>query len=362
VDGRRARRLAAVLSALLASVVVGWATDQEPGPDDAYRRLVARYRSGDTEAARDLAEAVNAGRLPRGPCPGRAECEAAAVLNLDAAAWLLGATRGDRAEDLVGATRPLVSRQSATFAFDWLLAAGSLHQRYANHARGFELYASALELRPGDPLALLARATALEFSVMPDGFGAVVVADRDVWRLLQPGGEPPAELAFKLANPRTETPYRRLLLEFLTRQYRDILEVDPALAEARLRLGRVLEARGHRAEAEIALRAVAANREDPYLAAIARLCLAHLEPSPEGAATAYRSALEADPSLSPAWLGLSQSLHATGDREEALDALERALALGETRSLSAWIEYHLGRGRAFPDVLEALRRRLTPPR
>ena len=97
-------------------------------------------------------------------------------------------------------------------------------------------------------------------------------------------------------------------------------------------------------------------------AAVARLCLARIEPSPEGAAPAYRSALEADPALSPAWLGLSQSLHASGDRERALAALERALSLGETRPLSAWVHYHLGRGRAFPEALEALRARLTPPR
>ena len=359
--GRRARRVAGVLPALIVCLVVGGATSEETGPDDAYRRLVARYRSGDNGAARDLAVALGSGApLPRDWCRSGEVCEAAAVLNLDAASLLFGALHGDRADELIDATRPLVSRQATAFTLDWLLAAGSLHQAYADHARAFGLYAAALRLRPADPAALLARATALEFSVIPDGFGATVVSDRDVWQLVEPGGESPYELAYKLANPRTTAPYRRLLLEVLARQYRDALEIDPASAEARLRLGRVLEARGHRAEAEVELRAVAAHREDPFLAAIARLCLARLEPSPEGAAAAYRSALEADPALSPAWLGLSQSLHAGGNRVGALDALERALSLGETRSLSAWIEYHLGRGRAFPDALEALRARLTP--
>ena len=44
----------------------------------------------------------------------------------------------------------------------------------------------------------------------------------------------------------------------------------------------------------------------------------------------------------------------------ALDALERALSLGETRSLTAWVEYHLGRGRVFRGYLEALRARVIP--
>jgi tetratricopeptide (TPR) repeat protein len=255
-----------------------------------------------------------------------------------------------------------VSRQAAAFAFDWLLAAGFLHQGFGNHGRGFDLYAAALALRPRNASALLARATALEFSVLPDGFGGIVVADRDVWELLEPGGDAPSELAYKLANPRSEAPWRRYLLEFLTRQYRSLLELDPALREARLRLGRVLQARGHAAEAEVQLQAVAADAADPFVAAVARLCLARLEVSPGGAARAYRSALEIDPALSPAWLGLSQALHASGEREQALAALERLLSLGDTRALSAWVQYHLGRGRAFPEALDVLRARLTPPR
>jgi hypothetical protein len=321
---------------------------------------VARYRSEDVEAARDLAKALGSGApLPPDWCRGGEVCEAAAVLNLHAASLLFGATQTERAGDLVDATRPLVHRQSGGFAFDWLLAAGSLHQGYAEHARAFRLYAAALALRPADSSALLARATALEFSVIPDGFGAEVVADRDVWRFIRPGGDPPRELSFQLANPRTETPYRRLLLEVLTRQYRSILELDPAMAEARLRLGRVLEARGHRAEAEVELRAVAASPQDPFLTAVARLCLARIEPTPEGAAAAYRSALEVDPALAQAWLGLSQSLHASGDRQGALDALHRALAFGETRALTAWVDYHLGRGRSFAGALRALHLRVV---
>ncbi|HYN01170.1 MAG TPA: tetratricopeptide repeat protein, partial [Vicinamibacteria bacterium] len=323
-----------------------------------YRRLVRLFRAGDQRAARGLAEAGVP--MPKQPCRGSEECEAAAVLNLDAAALLLEAGRAERATALVDATRPLASRQAATFTFDWLLAAGYLHQGYGNHAWAFEYYAAALGLRPGDPTALLARATALEFSVLPDGFGGLVVADRDVWRLLEPGGEPPRELAYQLANARSEAPYRRLLLEFVTRQYRDVLARDPAQAEARLRLGRVLLARGHRAEAEPELRMVAAGTTDPFLAGLARLCLARLEPA-DAAAAAYHAALEVDPSLRSAWLGLSRALHGSGDREGAVAAVGHALSPEEPGPLDAWVEYHLGRGRAYPETLARLRARLTHP-
>lgn len=356
---RQALQRAGLVAALLASLAAG-ATAQKP--DDEYRRLVARYRSGDRDAASELADAASSGRLRRVRCEGGGACQAAAVLNLEAASLLLKATRVDLAADLIDATRALVNTHSSGPAFDWLMAAGLLHQSYGDHGNAFPLLAAALELRPGNPSALLARATALEFSVIPDGFGAVLVSDRDVWRLLHHGdGNPPRELSSHIANPGTETPYRRMLLEFLTQQYRNLLDDAPVSSEARLRLGRVLEARGRRAEAEVELRAVAARGEDPFLAAIALLCLARFESSPAGAAAAYRSALEANWALSPAWLGLSQSLHASGDRAAALDALERALALGENRPGSAWMDHHFGHGRSFPVALEALRAKLKPP-
>ena len=352
--GRGAAWLVVVAAAVIASP--GAFAQDEPASAD-YRRLLRLYRTGDPHAARSLVEAGIP--PPRDPCHGREECEAAAVLNLDAAALLLAAAQDARAEALVDTTRVLVNRQTAAFAFDWLLAAGYLHQAYADHARAFGLYAAALELRPGDPSALLARATALEFSVLPDGFGAIVVADRDVWRFLAPGTEPPVELAYELANPRSEAPYRRLLLEFVTRQYRNVLELDPGRTEAGLRLGRVLEARGHRAEAESQLRAVARGKADPFLVTVARLCLARLAPAPDALAAAYRSALDVDPGLQPAWLGLSQALHASGDREGAVIAVERALSPEGPRPLDAWVEYHFGRGRAFRGALAGLRARLT---
>jgi tetratricopeptide (TPR) repeat protein len=335
--------------------------------DAPYPGLVARYRTGDRSAARDLArDPASVLRAliqkPAAWCHVPDECRAAAVLNLEASSLLSARRLQKDAGALLDATVALVNRQSASFAFAWLLAAGHAHQAYGDHASAYALYSQALDLKRADPDALLARATALEFSVIPDGFGAIVVADQDVWRLLAAGSEPPAELSYRLATASKDDPARRHLLQLLTVQYRDVLQLDPARNEARLRLGRVLHARGHVSEGESELRDVASDTTDPFCAAVARLCLARLETSPKKAAAAYGSALDVDPGLSQAWLGLSHALRASGDRTAARDALEHVLALGQTRTLTAWVEYHLGRGRVFPAALEALRVRVVETR
>jgi hypothetical protein len=216
--GSAGPRLAAFVGILTLPPPTGLAGGRDGAED--YPRLVERYGAGDREAADFLASALGAmGREPRVACHGREECEAAAVLNLDAAAILLEERREDRAGALLEATHPFVARQAAGFALDWLLAAAALRQAYGNHSEAFTLYQLALGRRPRESRALLGRATALEFSAIPDGFGGVVVADRDVWRELRAGGDTPAGLSSLLADPKGH-PYRRLLLEHLTRLYR----------------------------------------------------------------------------------------------------------------------------------------------
>lgn len=353
---RHARRYLAALAVVLASAVPLGA---EASAGAAAPDLVARYRAGDPGAARSLAGAVASGmRWPKTPCGGWGDCEAAAVLGLDAASLLLASRREGQADVLIRETASQASRLSPGFAFEWLLGAGSLLQAYGRHDRAFGLHVRALDLRSNDPDALLGRATALEFSVIPDGFGAIAVADRDVWPFIEAGSDPPPGLSQRLADPKSPDPARWRLLEVLTGQYRSILLLDPGRHEARLRLGRVLEARGHRTAAEAELQAVASEPADRLATAVARLCLARRERSPGRAAEAYRRALEVDPVLPQAWLGLGLALRAGGDRAAAVAALERALSPAEDAPLSAWVEYHLGRGRAFPAAIAALRARV----
>jgi tetratricopeptide (TPR) repeat protein len=332
------------------------ATAQEGLTGQDYRALVRRYQSGDPQAARELVQAGVA--LPRDLCRGGEECEAAAVLNLEAAALLLGARRPDDAWRLVDSTRRLVSGRSTDFAFEWLLAAGFLQQAPGDHARAYRSYAAALELRPHDPSALLARSTALEFAAMPDGFGGTFVVEGTLVGFLG-HDDAPGGLSRRLAGTKSNDPYRRRFLDVLTRQYREILHHDSGQAEARLRLGRVLHERRQHGEALKELRAAAEATGDSFVAAVARLCLARLDPSAQAAADLYRSALAIDSSLQPAWLGLSQALQASGDYEGALGALEHALSDEEPRR-NVWALYHSGRARAFPNALADLRARLRP--
>jgi predicted negative regulator of RcsB-dependent stress response len=351
----RGRRVAAV-GFLMASSAAAFALQQGGDERDTYRQLVARYRAGDVGAAQDLAAGIRARHYsPRIVWRGRGGREAAAVLNLEAASALLDEGQEDEAAALLDATRSVaVSQQRSRFAVDWLLGAGALRQAYGQQAAAFALYELALNQKPRDPQALLGRATALEASAIPDGFGSVLVADRDVWRLLGGLGDPPRELSFLLGNRRSEAPYRRQLLEYLATQYRMVLEIDRAVVEARLRLGRVLSERGHRAEAIAEIRAVAAGT-DRFLATVARLCLARFETSPPAEVAAYRAVIEKDPSPGPAWLGLARALLASGNREGAEEAVSHALSPNEGRPLSAWVDYHLGRGRTFPAALDRLR-------
>jgi len=364
VDARRSPRLGAALTVLLLApgTSPSGAERIEPPLRQAFARLVQRYASDPEPVAEqiaswrehDLRDAVD-----HAGCRGSRECRTAAVLDLHIAALLFDRQRTEDAVRLIDAGLALVEPSfDVGFLVSWHLAAGYLCQAHGDHARAFTHYSSALERRPDDLSALLARATALEFSAIPDGFGGIVVAAGDVWPFLATGGAPPAELSALLKNAHGETPYRRLLLEWLTREYRHLLARDGSLAEARLRLGRVLEARGHRDEASRELGEVCVTSKDSFLVALAHLCLGRGGDAPDDRVAEYRRATEAQPSLRPAWLGLSHELSIQGDRAGAAQALEHAFQRDGDEELTAWVEYHLGRGRAFASALDELRTRI----
>jgi tetratricopeptide (TPR) repeat protein len=356
----------AALTLLAGAVVPARAQSSDLG---GYERLRERYQEGDWHAAaRELAgwpQRALAEGLSRRPYGSPGESKAAAVLDLHAAALALEVERQEEATVLLQHGRLHLGElwRDYGFKFAWHLASGYLWQGYASHDRAFDCYTQALSLRRDDPMARLARATALEFSVLPDGFGGITVADKDVWPFLSMASrERPPELAPLLADPMTEAPqFRRTLLESLTREYREALERDGSLDEARLRLGRVLQALARRDEALLELRRVRTSA-DPFVASVAHLCLARLAAAPADAIAAYREAARLCSSLHSAWLGLSDSLRRQGDHDGAHAALARAFEAAGERGLSAWTDYHLGRGRAFPAALVALQGDVTVPR
>ncbi len=100
--------------------------------------------------------------------------------------------------------------------------------------------------------------------------------------------------------------------------YRRTLELDPAHAEARLNLGRLLQESGRVAEAEVHYRAVL-DRDGPSPTASFNLGTALEDLGRTGdAIAAYRDAIAADPAFADAHFNLARLYERTGRRAEAI--------------------------------------------
>jgi VWFA-related protein len=148
--------------------------------------------------------------------------------------------------------------------------------------------------------------------------------------------------------------------------YRRAIHADSDLAEAHLRLGKVLQERGgnRREEAMRELGWVVDNASDPYMLYLANLFLGDLHKSKDDFVTAadfYRSAVESEPRWQIAHIALSQALHASGDRFEARNVMQKALRLpGHDPSyVDGYRLYALGQLTKVPQMLAELRQGIT---
>lgn len=156
-------------------------------------------------------------------------------------------------------------------------------------------------------------------------------------------GIPPAEVA----NAEAEQLFRRAL------------SVDPALAEARVRLARLLDLRGHHQEADAELTAALAASRDPVVRFYAHLFAGRANRElgrGEAAARHYREALALFPEAQSALLGASQTALLGGDVSAALAHVRR---LGEAGSRTdaitdPWWMYRVGAGRNTNALLEEM--------
>jgi tetratricopeptide (TPR) repeat protein len=144
--------------------------------------------------------------------------------------------------------------------------------------------------------------------------------------------------------------------------YRRALQADPDLAEAHLRLGKVLLERGGKRveEAMRELEWVVEHSSDPYLLYLANLFLGDLhkrEKRFDRAVECYRAAVEAEPRWQTAQISLSYALRATGDRTAARDVMHRALQLPvhSPRYLDGFSLYSLGQLNKVPVMFDELR-------
>jgi tetratricopeptide (TPR) repeat protein len=142
--------------------------------------------------------------------------------------------------------------------------------------------------------------------------------------------------------------------------YRRALERNPALVEARIRLGQVLGRRGRHEEAVNVLRQGQASGED-LLQYYAHLFLGRefeaLQNGPEARRSYERAAMLYPTAQSP-MLGLSRVADRAGDRAAARAAVQRMLALPGAGELSdPWWVYDHAQARNVDQLLEALRQR-----
>lgn len=153
---------------------------------------------------------------------------------------------------------------------------------------------------------------------------------------------------------------RRDHLEQANRDFRRALDLDPTLAEARLRLGRVSADLGRHHEAIPLLEAAEQALDDPALRYFCALFVAAsyaARGDHDAARRAYERAASRFPAAQSPLLGLASLQWQTGQRHEAMASLRRLVALprDETARDDPWWLYTASHVRAVVDDLEAMR-------
>jgi tetratricopeptide (TPR) repeat protein len=145
------------------------------------------------------------------------------------------------------------------------------------------------------------------------------------------------------------------------RLYREVLKIEPALAEARVRLGRVLARQQSYVSALSELRSVADGAASPKLRYYRDLFLGEAEEGLNGndaAREAYRRALALYPGAQSAWLALASLERRAGNRSRALDAVLHLLTLptGDEARQDPWRAYYVSAPAArAPEWLDEVR-------
>jgi VWFA-related protein len=197
---------------------------------------------------------------------------------------------------------------------DWLLTLGYYRLGGASPVTALPFFEECARLFPGVADAWLGAGMCYELTAFPDGFA--------------------------LAELPTQSPAKQA-----ERCYREAARLDPRLAEARLRLGRVLALAREfdAAEKELAA-AVEASAEGP-LTALAHVFWGGVRDARgdlAGAVNHYQAALVADGQCQTAAFALSEALYRSGGHRRAAETLTSALSAPSSTEISPWHSYHVG--------------------
>jgi tetratricopeptide (TPR) repeat protein len=138
--------------------------------------------------------------------------------------------------------------------------------------------------------------------------------------------------------------------------FRRATDMDPALHEARLRLGQLLYRQRRYRDALETLKPAMDQSDDRWVTYLARLfagaCLESLE-DPTAAVEHYRAALLLRPQSPTPYVALSHALRLAGNRALALTT---AVGVEGGASDDPWWQYYFGQSRKLPALVEAMRR------
>jgi VWFA-related protein len=272
---------------------------------------VARASSGAMEWRPEHLEKL-AGALP----PEDTALRRAALLLHTALAFRLWSNaRVLEAEAQVAIARAVLAKGSLPDLHrDWLLALGHYRLAAASPLTALPFFEECARLFPGKADAWLGAGMCHELTAFPDGFALPERTSR--------GAAPQAE-----------------------RCYREAVRLDPRLAEARLRLGRVLARAEAFDEAEQELAAAVDASTEAALTALARVFWGGVRDARgdlAGAIVHYEAALSADPECQTAALALGEALSRSGRHRRAAEVLSSALSAPSPTELSPWHAYHVG--------------------
>ena len=319
-----------------------------------YLALVGAYRAGDTAAAETLAGWTPA-ELKAGPEALRSgkDCDetcrrAAALLHLEAAVAANARGQAAAAAAQAAAGREILDRArgEAAFRSRWLLALGYDLLGQARLAEAEPVFDESA--KAGLAEAWLALGAIWDF--------------RSTLETLAPGAAVEAAPIGSQGLTRFQLQAQReRALAKAEECYRRALRARPDLAEAHLRLGRVLARRDKTAEAEPELKAGAAQG-DQLVQLLAQLFLGDLAQARgqlQPAIEHFRQALQLDPRSQAARLALSYAVLRSGNRAAAAQLVREAASTPQQdATMDGWLAYHLGPSRHLQDLMRSLREEL----
>ena len=251
--------------------------------------------------------------------PGDMALRRAALLLHTALAFRLWSNaRGLEAEAQIAIGRAVLAKDSPPDLHrDWLLTLGYYRLAAGSPVTALSFFEECARLFPGAADGWLGAGMCYELTAFPDGFALA---------------ELPAQNAARQAE----------------RCYREAVRLDPRLAEARLRLGRVLARAEAFDEAEQELAAALDASTEASLTAFAQVFWGGVRDARgdlAGAIGHYQAALAADRECQTAAFALGEALYRSGRHRNAAEILASGLAAPSSTEISPWHAYHVGFGR-----------------